>query len=45
MSEGLRAALTPLEHMKEGYILLGLVVFLFLLTSVGMKGFARRVVS
>jgi ABC-2 type transport system permease protein len=45
MSEGLRAALTPLRHMNEGFILLGLVVFLVLLTRVGMKGFAKRVLS
>jgi len=46
MSEGLRAALTPsLGHMNNGYILLGLTVFLVLLTRQGMKGFARRVLS
>jgi ABC-2 type transport system permease protein len=46
MSEGLRAALTPsLGHMSNGYILLGLTVFLVLLTRQGMKGFARRVLS
>ncbi len=45
MSEGLRAALTPLAHMPEAYILLGLTLFLILLTRVGMKGFSRRVLS
>jgi ABC-2 type transport system permease protein len=46
MSEGLRAALTPsLGHMGDAYILLGLTVFLVLLTRQGMKGFARRVLS
>jgi ABC-2 type transport system permease protein len=45
MSEGLRAALTPLAHMQEGYILLGLTGFLVLLTWVGMRGFRRRVLS
>jgi ABC-2 type transport system permease protein len=45
MSEGLRAALTPLAHMQEGYILLGLMGFLVLLTWVGMRGFKKRVLS
>jgi ABC-2 type transport system permease protein len=46
MSEGLRAALTPsLGHMPEFFILLGLTLFLVLLTRQGMKGFARRVLS
>lgn len=45
MSEGLRAALTPLAHMGEGYILLGLTGFLVLLTWVGMRGFRKRVLS
>ena len=45
MSEGLRAALTPLAHMNEAYILLGLTGFLVLLTWVGMRGFRRRVLS
>jgi ABC-2 type transport system permease protein len=45
MSEGLRAALTPSAHMPEWMILTMLVFFLALLTWVGMKGFARRVLS
>ncbi|MBW4040154.1 MAG: ABC transporter permease [Acidobacteria bacterium] len=46
MSEGLRAALTPsMGHMPEALILAMLVFFLVLLTWVGMKGFARRVLS
>ena len=45
MSEGLRAALTPLHHMPEWEILFGLVVFLILLTRQGMKGFLNRVVG
>jgi ABC-2 type transport system permease protein len=46
MSEGLRAALTPgLGHMPEGFILLGLTVFLALLMWRGMSGFRKRVVS
>jgi ABC-2 type transport system permease protein len=45
MSEGLRAALTPLAHMNEAFILLGLTGFLVLLTWVGMRGFRRRVLS
>jgi ABC-2 type transport system permease protein len=46
MSEGLRAALTPsLGHMPEFFILLGLTVFLVLLTRQGMRGFSKRVLS
>jgi ABC-2 type transport system permease protein len=46
MSEGLRAALTPgLGHMPEGFILLGLTVFLALLMWRGMSGFRKRVVG
>ena len=40
------AALTPtLGHMPEAMILLMLVLFLTLLTWIGMRGFARRVLS
>ena len=45
MSEGLRSALTPSAHMPNWLILAMLVFFLALLTWVGMKGFARRVLS
>lgn len=45
MSEGLRSALTPSPHMPNWLIMLMLVFFLLLLTWVGMKGFARRVLS
>ncbi|HEY4010611.1 MAG TPA: ABC transporter permease [Acidobacteriaceae bacterium] len=46
ISEGLRAALTPtMGHMPYAMILLLLVVFLALLTWLGMRGFRRRVVS
>ncbi len=45
MSEGLRSALTPSAHMPNWLSLAMLVVFLALLTWVGMKGFARRVLS
>jgi ABC-2 type transport system permease protein len=46
MSEGLRAALTPsLGHMPDAMILAMLVFFLALLTWLGMRGFARRVLS
>lgn len=45
MSEGLRSALTPSAHMPNWLIMLMLVFFLLLLTWVGMKGFARRVLS
>lgn len=46
ISEGLRAALTPsMGHMPDGMILSLLVLFLALLTWLGMRGFRRRVVS
>ena len=46
MSEGLRAALTPTTgHMPEAMILAMLVFFLALLTWLGMRGFASRVLS
>jgi ABC-2 type transport system permease protein len=46
MSEGLRAALTPsLKHMHPALILTMLVGFLVLLTTVGVKGFLRRVIG
>jgi ABC-2 type transport system permease protein len=45
MSEGLRAALTPLPHMPEPLILLMLVVALSALTWLGMRGFMRRVIG
>jgi ABC-2 type transport system permease protein len=46
ISEGLRAALTPtMGHMPDWMILVLLVVFLVLLTWLGMRGFRRRVVS
>jgi ABC-2 type transport system permease protein len=45
MSEGLRAALTPSKHMPEAMILAMLVFFLALLSWIGMRGFARRVLS
>jgi ABC-2 type transport system permease protein len=46
MSEGLRAALTPsLDHMPKLLILAMLVFFTALLTWLGMKGFARRVIG
>ncbi|QMV19244.1 ABC transporter permease [Granulicella sp. 5B5] len=45
MSEGLRSSLTPSAHMPDWLILTMLVFFLLLLTWVGMKGFARRVLS
>jgi ABC-2 type transport system permease protein len=46
MSEGLRAALTPtMGHMPEALILVMLVLFLALLTWVGMRGFKNRVLS
>lgn len=46
MSEGLRAALTPtLPHMPEWLVLAMLLLFLILLTAVGIRGFRRRVIS
>jgi ABC-2 type transport system permease protein len=46
MSEGLRAALTPgLKHMPPMLILAMLLFFLGLLTTLGVKGFIRRVIS
>ena len=45
MSEGLRSSLTPSAHMPDWLILAMLVFFLALLTWVGMRGFARRVLS
>jgi ABC-2 type transport system permease protein len=46
MSEGLRAALTPgLDHMPQAAILAMLIGFLMLLTTLGIKGFLRRVIG
>jgi ABC-2 type transport system permease protein len=45
MSEGMRAALTPLAHMPEPLILSMLSFFLVLLTWLGIRGFRRRVIS
>jgi ABC-2 type transport system permease protein len=46
MSEGLRSALTPaLPHMHPALILGMLVLFLVLLTALGVRGFTRRVIG
>ncbi len=46
MSEGLRAAVTPtLPHMNPLLILTMLAFFLALLTTVGIRGFLRRVIG
>ena len=46
MSEGLRAALTPsLQHMHPALIVGMLVVFLAVLSWLGIKGFLRRVIG
>lgn len=46
MSEGLRAALTPtLPHMPEWLVLAMLLLFLILLTAIGVRGFRRRVIG
>jgi len=46
ISEGLRAALTPtIGHMPDANILAMLLFFLVLLTLIGLRGFANRVVS
>jgi ABC-2 type transport system permease protein len=45
MSEGLRAALTPGQHMSQVLIVGMLAFFLALLTWVGIRGFMRRVIG
>jgi ABC-2 type transport system permease protein len=45
MSEGMRAALTPVAHMPDWLILTMLTFFLVLLTWIGIRGFRRRVIS
>lgn len=46
MSEGLRGALTTgLPHMNNALVLIMLCVFLVLLTSLGIRGFLRRVIG
>ena len=46
MSEGLRGALTTgLPHMNNALVLVMLCVFLALLTSLGIRGFLRRVIG
>lgn len=45
MSEGMRAAVTPMAHMNEGMIVGMLVFFLGLLSWLGIRGFYRRVVG
>jgi ABC-2 type transport system permease protein len=46
ISEGMRAALTPTTgHMPDAMILTMLVFFLALLTWIGLRGFANRVLS
>jgi ABC-2 type transport system permease protein len=46
MSEGLRGALTTgLPHMNPAVVLVMLCVFLVLLTSLGIRGFLRRVIG
>ena len=46
MSEGLRGALTTgLPHMNSAVVLIMLCVFLVLLTSLGIRGFLRRVIG
>ena len=46
MSEGLRGALTTgLPHMNAALVLVMLCVFLVLLTSLGIRGFFRRVIG
>ena len=46
MSEGLRAALTPgTKHMPQWIVVGMLTGFLMLLTSMGIKGFLRRVIG
>ena len=46
MSEGLRGALTTgMPHMDSAVVLLMLCVFLVLLTTLGIRGFLRRVIG
>ncbi len=45
MSEGLRAALTPMAHMPRPLIVGMLTFFLILLTRLGIRGFLRRVIG
>lgn len=46
MSEGLRTALTPqVPHMNSVAIVAALLIFLFALGRLGMRGFLRRVLS
>ncbi|HEV2646661.1 MAG TPA: ABC transporter permease [Acidobacteriaceae bacterium] len=46
MSEGLRAAVTPgLPHMNQWLIVLMLSFFCVALTTIGIKGFLRRVIG
>jgi ABC-2 type transport system permease protein len=46
ITEGLRAALTPtIGHMPDATILAMLLFFLILLTLMGLRGFANRVIS
>jgi ABC-2 type transport system permease protein len=45
MSEGLRMALTDLPHMSEAGIYAGLIGFTTLLSWIGIRGFARRVLA
>lgn len=46
MSEGLRGALTTgLPHMPEWLVLMMLSIFLVLLTTLGIRGFLRRVIG
>lgn len=45
MSEGMRAAVTPMAHMNPAMIVGMLVFFLGLLSWLGMRGFYRRVVG
>ncbi len=45
MSEGLRAALTPTQHMNPILIVGMLCIFLCFLTYLGVRGFLRRVIG
>src|SRR5262245_250755 len=45
VSEGMRASLTDTPHMAVGWIALGLVVSLALLSFLGCRGFVRRAVN
>jgi ABC-2 type transport system permease protein len=45
VSEGMRASLTATPHLAPGWIVLGLLTSLVLLSALGARGFVRRAVN